>query len=435
MTALRLASFKTDITPPGGEPIAFGVNRRVDSRIFVRGLVLQKDSVRAVLAAADIIGLHGSVYRVWRRAIAFAAGCPEKNVLLHCVHQHDSILPPSKTRLRLGAKLNLGPQPSVAYYSRILSNIGAAVRQAVRGRWRKVSRIATSERRVAGLASNRRLVGPDGKIFAMRWSMTSNLELQRKPVGQIDPFLRTVGFLSENERVLAALHYYATHPMGAYGRNMASADIPGVALSYAEKTRRGTAQLYFTGCAGDVTFGKYTFASKSKNLRVLGARLGRALAENLLALRGKNHSAISLRLTRASFDLPLDRARINAAAMEKRLRAAKERGAAHFPIRMLELLRGWERWRRVELTRLDLGPDLHILSFPAETVVAYQLFAQELAPEHFIAIAGYAEGIYGYLPTARMFSEGGHEAHGGPSTPELEARYKAAIETLLADLR
>jgi len=433
MTAWKLASFTVDITPPEGEPIAFGLNRRVDSPIHVRGVLLNAGRERLVLAAAEILGLYGDVYRVWRRTIASAAGCPEKNVLLHCVHQHDSIMPPSRAKWEQLAARSGDPQSSPAYYARILQSLRVVVRKAVHGPWSKVERLATAERRVSGLASNRRLVGPDGKVFAMRWSMTTNRKLQREPVGRIDPLLRTIGFLGTKGRLLAALHFYATHPMGAYGREMAGADIPGVALAHASRACPDAQQIYFTGCAGDITFGKYTGASKAENLRVLGARLGAALAVNVSALQPIPVGA--LRLTRKAFDLPLDRKRINRSSLLKRLNAAQSLAEAYFPMHMLELLNDWKRWRRVELTRLDLGPDVHLLSLPAETVVAYQLYAQGLVPEKFLACAAYAEGLYGYLPTAEMFGEGGYEPQAGPSTPELEARYKAALDGLLADLR
>ncbi|MCW8133567.1 MAG: hypothetical protein KIS92_24700 [Planctomycetota bacterium] len=432
MNGLKLAAFEADLTPPPGEALAYGINRRADSRIYARGVLLDGGRTRVVLAAAEIIGLYGDVYDVWRRAIAAAAKCPAKNVLLHCVHQHDSLIPPSRYRFRRAPECPKSPQLSPSFTRELVARVASAVRKAARGPWTRIAKLATAEGRAAGLASNRRLVGRDGKLFAMRWSMTSNPNLQREPVGLIDPLVRTVAFLDTRGRVAAALHYYATHPMGAYGREMASADIPGVALAHARQACPGAAQIYFTGCAGDITFGKHTFASKTKNLRVLGARLGAALAKNLSALREVPLG--SLKVSRAAFDLPLDRARISRAKMEKRLRAAETSGAAHFPLHMLEMLEDWKRWRRVELARLDLGPGTHVLAFPAETVVAYQLFAQACAPEHFVAIAGYAQGLWGYLPTAQMFAEGGYEPQAGPSTPDLEPRYKAAIADLLKDL-
>ena len=90
---MRIAPFTVDITPPIGFPLAYSANDKADSPVFVRGLVIEDSGERVVLAAADVIGLYGLAYPQWRRAIAAAAKTPERNVLIHAVHQHDSLFP------------------------------------------------------------------------------------------------------------------------------------------------------------------------------------------------------------------------------------------------------------------------------------------------------------------------------------------------------
>lgn len=432
MTAWRLAPFTAEITPPVGEGLAFGLNQKTDTPIFARGVVLDDGRTRAVLAAAEIIGLYGAVYGQWRAVIARAAGVPVRNVLLHCVHQHDSLMPPSRYCSRGLAEVGLVSPSNPAFYERILERIEKEVKRAVRGGFAKVERLATAERRVSGLAANRRLVGPDGKVAAMRWSMTTKPELQRWPVGRIDPLLRTIGFFGARNRLLASLHFYATHPMAAYGREMVSSDVPGVALARLRKNFGGAQHIYFTGCAGDITFGKYTVADKRENLRVLGGRLGEALIAGVRALEPRAPGQLAF--ARERLTVPLDRARINATALRARLRKTKTPSEAHFPLHALEILAN-PKLATVELTRLDIGSGVHVLSLPAETVVEYQLYAQALVPDRFLAVAAYGDGTLGYLPTAAMFKEGGYESVASPSTPALEQAYKRALDHVLHDLR
>jgi hypothetical protein len=432
--ALRIAPFEVDLSPPAGEPIAYGLNRKTDSRIHLRGVVIDDGRTRAVLAAAEIIGLYGAVHARWRSVLARAAGTTARRVLLHCVHQHDSLRPPSVFVNKMLATRPDLPPSSAAFYAGLLKKIYFAVRRAVRTGWRRVESLATAERRLSGLASNRRLLDKHGKVFAMRWSMTSNPKLQRHPVGRIDPVLRTIGFLGPHGRVLATLHYYATHPMGAYGREMASADIPGVALDHLRREMRGEGHhVYFTGCAGDITFGKYTSASKKKNLRVLGRRLGEALAANVRALKPCSSGALVFAYER--FKMPLDAKRIHRASMLAEIKKAEKRYEIETPAVWLEALRGWRHWGRPEIARLSLGPDVHVLALPAETVVEYQLYAQALVPERFLAVAAYTDGTHGYIPTAAMYREGGYEPQASLTTPAVEGHYKAALERLLAKLR
>ena len=203
-----------DITPPLGHPLAYSANDRVDSRIFVRGLVIEQGPRRVVLAAADVIGLYGTAYHQWRRAIAEAARVPLRNVLIHSVHQHDSFRPLTR---EVASKLTHFPDavPAELAFSdqlpeRVAATIRAAMRPGRRGKWQHVAAIGTAERRLTGLASNRRMVR-NGKVWAMRWSMNTRPELWREPVGRIDPMLRSIGFFGARGRLWDPLESTCRH--------------------------------------------------------------------------------------------------------------------------------------------------------------------------------------------------------------------------------
>jgi hypothetical protein len=427
---MRIAPFTVDITPPVGHPLAYSPNDKVDLPIFVRGLVVEHDSTRAVLAAAEIIGLYGLPYRRWRSAIAHAARVPVRNVLLHSVHQHDSLIPQTKEIVSQVAHLPGAIKDESKFSDALPQKIAAAVRKAVRGNWKSVRRVATAERRISGLASNRRLLGSDGKVHAMRWSMTTNRKLQREGVGRIDPLLRTIGFVGNGGRVLASLHFYATHPMGAYGRRMVSADIPGVALRHAEKTLRDGAQhIYFTGCAGDITFGKYTYQTKAENLSNLGKRLGEALVRNVRELSPCDGEL--LKLKHVPLQIPLDRRHCSPERYRKDFLKAENRFQAGWAANFRYITQRWKRFGSTTLTRLSLSPRAHVVSLPAETVVEYQLFAQSLMPEDFLACAAYADGTFHYLCTDRMFDQGGYEPSVSMAPKGFEKMYRSALEKLL----
>jgi hypothetical protein len=431
----RVAPFAVDITPPVGHPIAYGVNEKVDSPLYLRGVVLDDGTSRAVLASADYIFLWGGAHHRWQRVLGRAAGARGAQVLLHVVHQHDSVMPAPEADdilVKHGFERRLDP----AYWRETTARVEEAVRRAgrpgKRGSWRRVHALATAERRVSGLASNRRLVGEDGKVWGMRFSMTTDERMQAAPVGVIDPVLRTIGFLDGRRRPIACLHYYATHPMAAYLRNMASADVPGRALDYVRRTRAGGSHVYFTGCGANVTFGKYVTRVKEKSLSILGDRLGRELAANTKALRPRDMGRLSVR--RARFVIPRDRS-VTKAKLRRKLRNAKTGIEASRPARLLALLDRWKQWGRPWVTRLSLGPRVHMLSLPSEVVVEYQLFAQSLLPEHFLACAAYSNATFCYIPTAVMYEEGGYEPAAGIWTPEVEQAMKEPIRDVLRPLR
>jgi hypothetical protein len=437
---MRIAPFTVDITPPIGFPLAYSPNDRCDSRIFARGLVIEDAGQRVVLAAAEIIGLYGTPYLQWRNAIAKAAQTRESNVLIHAVHQHDSLMPLTREVLELLPKAKDSFAGEMEFWDslpvRIARGIQTAIRPGKKGRWQKVARISTAERRLTGLASNRRLVGADGKVWAMRWSMNHNPKLSAEPVGRIDPLLRSIGFHARNGALLASLHFYATHPMAAYGRRMVSADVPGRALAYLNEHTKGRGQhIYFTGCGADITFGKFTYRQKERSLNVLGRCLGDGLIANVETLIGSAPgSAPALKLLEARMDVPLDLPRCKPERYARELKKAETRAAATFAASNFYITKHWKRFQRPSLFRLTLAPRTHILSVLSETAVEYQLYAQSLAPEDFIACAGYRDGTFNYLCTDRMFDEGGYEPSASLAPKGFEAAYRACIARTLEEL-
>jgi hypothetical protein len=86
--------------------------------------------------------------------------------------------------------------------------------------------------------------------------------------------------------------------------------------------------------------------------------------------------------------------------------------------------------RPLELALLRIG-DVAILHLPGECMVEFQLFAQRLLPEQFVAAAAYGDLAPGYICTDRSFSEGGYEPTASRADAGSEAPLKRAIRLLL----
>ena len=429
---MKAGVFEVDVTPEIGGPIAFGINEKTDSSIFIRGVIIDDSKKRVVVASCDFLYIWGNAYDQMKKVIAKSAGTSSQNVFLHSVHQHDSV--------NIAIELNdihkkyrgIEVTP-LSYYKKINKTLEEATVKAVQ-KMKTVKNIASAERRISGLASNRRLLDENGKVYAMRWSMCHDPKLQSEPTGLIDPMLKTIALIGGNNKPLAVMHFYASHPMTAYGRNMCSADVPGVALDYAKKHYcKDVPQIYFTGCGGNTTFGKYSLENKEKSLRILGERLGKELLENCKQLEKKSVGAISVK--NSTFELPL-KPELNEKELLEKIKKTENPGEAILLSTRLEAVRNWEKWKKLNITRLSIGDDIHMLALPSETVVEYQLYAQTLVPEKFLACAAYANSSYGYIPTANMYDEGGYEpADASITTAEAEGVMKKAIYDVLKDLR
>ena len=84
----------------------------------------------------------------------------------------------------------------------------------------------------------------------------------------------------------------------------------------------------------------------------------------------------------------------------------------------------------IELSALGIGP-ARILHLPGESMIEFQLYAQRIMPDAFVAVAAYGDCGPGYICTEKAFEEGGYEPTDSLVAPESEALLKAAIRQLL----
>jgi len=423
-TNLKIVTFQVDVTPPVGAQLAYVINEKIDTPIYVSGVVLDDGKTRAVWVSCDYIYICGESYNTWTKMIAKQAGTVPDNVFLHSVHQHDSIRWAPEYNPKPGEDGPLVVNPE--YCEKSLADVSEAIAKAVAGPWQTVGKLLTAETRLGGLAANRRLVDENGQFAHTRYSGKNPPALQAWPVGKVDPILRTVCFENSEGRRIVALHFYATHPMAAYMRNMVSTDVPGRALRHVQENDDSVGlNIYFTGCGGDVTFGKYNLTGDAQSIDQLGTRLGEGMLRNLQRLEEQPIGTIEVK--RVTFEVPFDPA----------LRPAGEYSGEHSQERRY-VMETIDLWRQSSLARMSIGPKVHLLSFTlAEVFVDYQLYAQSLIPEHFLGTAAYGNGVYWYIPTRAAFEEnGGYETSDRACivTPEIDAILRDAIRRCLTEV-
>src|SRR5438067_275740 len=226
---LRIATFQVDVTPPLGSPLccAAGVKpaAKIVDPLSARGLVLLVPAKPIVLVAVDWEGIANEGWDEWRRAIADAVGTDMEHVSVHTLHQHDAPgYDPSAERLLqprgLGAKI-YNPD----FMRQAIARVAEAAHAAVRNP-QTVTHLGLGRAKVLQVASNRRVLGSDGKVKYVRFSSCKIPEAREAPEGVIDPYVRSVSFWQRN-RPLVSISYYATHPQSYYGEGGVSADFVG----------------------------------------------------------------------------------------------------------------------------------------------------------------------------------------------------------------
>jgi hypothetical protein len=424
---LRVATFRCDVTPPpGGHPLIWLIPvAKVETPLLAKGIVLDDGRQRCVLCAVDWCGLGNSSHLLFRRKIATAAGTEISHVAVHCVHQHTAPYTDGDAQKLLDAEKDPPRYVDFKFLEEVTDRLAAAVKESL-GRLEPFDTIGTGQAKVERVASTRRIPVEGGKVLT-RWSSCQDPKLRAMTEGKIDPILRTIT-LARGQKPLVRLHYYATHPQSFYGDPRASSDVPGFARERLEE-KEHIFQIYFTGCGGDVTMGKYNDGSRRARDE-LTERLYTAMETSVASTRLA--PAGELRWRTVPLRLPL-RTDAGYTVEEKRARMADpKRDAAARVQAALGVAFAQRIERPMELNLLQLG-DVRMVCLPGESMVEFQLFAQRLVPEGFVAVAAYGDLAPGYICTEESFREEGYEPTASEVGPKSEAALKGALRLLLVD--
>lgn len=425
---LRLATFRADVTPPIGAPLCGGLVKPVvgvSEPLLALGVVILSDAKPVVLCAVDWCEIRAGDHVHWREVLAQAAGTTPERVAVQSLHQHNAPLADSAVH-RLLAE---GDAPvkvlDIEWAERALKGVAASIEAALKNP-SPVTHMAHGQAAVEKVASNRRILGDDGKIAKMRLSSTKDAALQALPEGLVDPMLKTISFWN-GEKKLAVLHYYATHPMSYYGDGMVTYDFVGTARERRTQDD-GVPHVYFTGCGGNIAAGKYNDASKEARVR---------LSENIHAAMVASEKEMKrLPLTKMEWRARPVVLKPNPEFPEERMLKVVENTATAASPRISAALRvGFIRQSAagvpIQFTSLHLGDDVCLLHLPGETFIEYQLFAQQQRPGGFVATASYGDGVPGYIPLEKSFAEGGYEPTQAFAAPESEKVMRETIAGLL----
>jgi hypothetical protein len=432
MLPFALARFKVDATPPLGHPLCGGWIKpaeAIDGPLSFRGFALIGDGRPVVIAALDWTGVLNESHRIWTEVLADAAGTSRDRVALHCVHQHNAPFVDHRGNQLLLEAAHGPPLFDEQFVEALITRTATALRHSLQEAL-PVSEVGSGSARVAEVASNRRVLGPDGKVRLVRYSASRDPAAREAPVGTIDPDLTALGFYAPDGRPLVRLSAYATHPMSYYGDGRVNPDFVGMARDRRDAEEPDTLHVYFTGSAGNVAAGKYNDGSPPMRSTLTDRVHVAMVAADRTADVTRQPMGWSRWSTepcsfRPRDDLDLDR--LHALVRDPKTPLV-ERNRNSMAVAWLERL---AMQRPIVLGRLDV-PGASFVSLPAETFVEYQLEAREHIAERHLTVAAYGDGGPWYIPLERSFDEGGYEPTAAFVSRDTEPGYRAAIARLLA---
>jgi hypothetical protein len=271
------------------------------------------------------------------------------------------------------------------------------------------------------------VIGEDGKVKFTRTSATKSKEARDAPEGLIDPYLRTLSFW-HGDKPLAALHFYATHPMSYYGDGIVTPDFCGLARDKRQVEDKNVFQVYLTGCAGNVTAGKYNDGAK-ENRAILRDRMHAGMVAawketKTQPVTGWEYLVESVKFPprkEPSFGEEMSKKNLED---DKQTKAKRNNAALQLAwLKRLEM--------PIEVTSIQFNETIQTLHMPGEAFIEYQLAAHKLRPKSTIFVAAYGDDGTGYIPTADAYLQAGYEPTVSLVAPESEVILTKAIEKLL----
>lgn len=425
---LHIATFDVDASPPIGSPLAYDPTKEVQIPLSCRGIVLLGDEEPIVLCAIDWLGVANASHREFREALAKAAGTTPERVAVHAVHQHDAPWTDFDTD-ELVTRHGIPYRPFDSKFAReVIAKAAKAVAKA-KNEAQPATHVGLSAGRVEKVASNRRVLGPDGKVKIIRWSSTKDPAAIAAPEGIIDPFVKLVVFYN-NDKPLAALTYYATHPQSYYRTGKANPDFPGIARN-AFQDVGGFPVIHFNGASGNVTAGKYNDGAV-ENRRILADRLAAGMGTAWKEIEKMPLTADDVSWKSVPVALPpgpqLDEAKLLAVIDDKEKPPLQRFTMAN---NLAWLNRCQTQQNKIDLGCLSLG-QAKILHMPGELFIEYQLEAQQLLPDQFVAMAAYGDYGTAYIGTSIAYTQGGYET--GPTASHVAPEAEGALMKGIAEL-
>ncbi len=422
---LKLSTFDIDATPPVGSQLTYDpMVNDWDLGLRAKGIIILGAGQPIVMCSVDWIGIANESQDEFKKVMALAAGTIPSRVVVHAIHQHDA--PTSD----LGAEQimkSAGVSPGAfegSYTRDLIKRLGASIQKSIASAV-PFTHIGTGQAKVSMVSSNRRILGPDGKVRASRTSATKDSLIRAEPEGLIDPMVSLVSFWN-NDKPLAVLSYYASHPQSYYRTGVANPDFPGIARFMRQLAVPDALHIHFNGAGGNITAGKYNDGAKINRL---------ILAERLAdGMKRAWESTTREPITASSVGWGIEPVALIPAAGIEKLEAALKTETSVFianNIAKLVWLRRLQAGRKIDISCLTLGK-VRIVHLPGEPFVEYQLAAKAARPDLFVAVAGYGDYGVGYIGTAVAYGQGGYETgQASAVTADAEEILMKAINKLL----
>lgn len=384
--------------------------------IHANALVVQwqKDEP-AVIVTVDNCGVPAYLREdVLRRLAKAGQGVEPERLALHSTHTHCAPMLRGVLPCLFGADLTAEETKRIDQYTEDLTqNIVKAVTTAL-GKM-EPARLDWGSGR-AYFAFNRRL--PTAAGF-------QNAQNFNGPTDRTLPVLRVKS--ADGQRLIATHASYACH-CTTLGENEIHGDWAGMAQAEMELRFPGSVCLFAIGCGADQN------PYPRRETRFVMDH-GIEAAKQVVSVINKPMRALSGPLNCATNQVELPYDKLPTTEEWQAKTADKNKWVAHHAKKHLEMLGRGEKIPSslpYMVQVWNYGTDLLTINLPGEVVVDYSLrFKREFDPQR-TWVNGYTNDVPCYIPSQRVWEEGGYEAAGAMTYYGRPTRFASGIEEIIA---
>ncbi|MGE0126915.1 MAG: neutral/alkaline non-lysosomal ceramidase N-terminal domain-containing protein [Blastocatellales bacterium] len=376
--------------------------------LYAKAIAIQDSrGGRIVLVTTDLLGLPRALTSEISEHANKSYGLKREQILFNSSHTHTG--PVVKSSLAGAYDLDAEQSASIDEYTQQLKNnllkvIGEAIKDLSPAK-------LSFGRSTAPFAMNRRQFNKDAPIIGVN------------PEGAVDREVPALRVESADGKLRGVVFGYACHNTTLTGEfYQFSGDYAGFAQAAIESAHPGATAMFVMGCGADINpYPRSKFELARQHGESLAKSVEQAMGGAMKPVSGSIKSVIGGVMI--PFDGPPTKAEYQSRLSDKNVFARQHAE---------RMIARYERDGKVmteypyTIQVLRIG-DLTLIGLAGEVVTDYALrLKRELGGD--VWVAGYSNDLCSYIPSARMYKEGGYEVISSMIYYDLPGPYKPEIE-------
>ncbi|HEX4947184.1 MAG TPA: neutral/alkaline non-lysosomal ceramidase N-terminal domain-containing protein [Blastocatellia bacterium] len=375
--------------------------------------VADEDGNRMILVTADILGFTRELADAIVERANKQYGLTREQIMLNASHTHTG--PVVRGNLIGAYQLDAEQATRIYEYSQFLQErVNWVIGQALKDM--SIAKLSFGHG-TGSFAMNRRVKNANGAI---------NIGVNQG--GVVDHDVPVMMIETKREKLRGVLFGYACHNTTLTGEHyQLSGDYAGFAQAEIEKAHPGTVAMFVMGCGADINPApRSTLEAAQQHGAALAGVVEKVVEGKMSGVNGKLKMVFDRVMI--PFATPPSKAEF-----EQRLTDTNVFKKKHAERMLARLIRDGKLASEYPypIQIFQIGKDFTLIGLAGEVVTDYALrLKQELGADG-LWVAGYTNEVMAYIPSARMFSEGGYEVVDSMIYYDQPCSWNPALEELI----